>query len=357
MAEKKRKGKGLQLEKTFYDFSSSKRQDIIAEYGGASFAAKQINNWVFRNQTFTFGEMTNLSKYVREDLEKRSPVITGHIEKMLESRDKTRKALIRYPDGTAVECVSIPSVKRVTCCISTMAGCPGSCLFCASGQHGLIRNLSRGEMLSQFLLLAGAIGTYPTNVVLMGSGEPLLNYQETKGFLNMLNDPELADLGARRITVSTIGIPEGIIRLAEEELQFEIAFSLHHPVEKERNKLIPLSRKNPLAAVMEALLVYTRKTNRLPTFEYCLLAGINDSAQCARDTVRLARRVHAKVNLIPYNIYSGSFSPPDKETVNAFRDILKKEGVTVTVREQRGADIDAACGQLAGKAGSGKVKG
>ncbi|MFC1479192.1 23S rRNA (adenine(2503)-C(2))-methyltransferase RlmN [Planctomycetota bacterium] len=346
--KKKKEMKRSGPEKTFYDYSSSERLDIIEECEGASFVSGQINNWVFRKNVCSFSEMTNLSKWMRQELEEQSPVTTGHIEKMLTSRDNTQKGLVRFPDGTAVECVSIPSEKRITFCVSTMAGCPGKCLFCASGQHGLARNLSRGEMLSQYLLFSLAIKNYPTNVVLMGSGEPLLNFKETRGFLFILNDPKLADLGARRITVSTIGIPDGIIGLAKEELQFEIAFSLHHPVEKERKKLIPLSRKYPLAAVIEALLVYNRKTNRLPTFEYCLLAGINDSVNCARETARLAKRVHAKVNLIPYNRFSASFSPPDKDTVNAFKNILYQEGVTVTVREQRGADIDAACGQLAG---------
>jgi len=345
VAEKKRRGH----KKTLYDHSASERENIIADCGGRSFVSNQVNNWVFRKLVYEYEKMTNLSKPLRGELDSHFPIVTGHIEKTLTSADDTRKALVRYPDGTGVECVSIPSDKRVTFCISTMAGCPGRCLFCASGKHGFIRNLSRGEMLSQYLLLSESINDYPANTVLMGSGEPLLNFDETRGFLFILNDQKLADLGARRITVSTIGIPEGIIRLAEEELQFEIAFSLHHPDEKQRRKLIPLSRKYPLAAVIEALLVYRRKTNRVPTFEYCLLEGINDTLQCAHKTARLAKRVRAKVNLIPYNTFCDDFRPPDRDTVFTFRGILEQEGVTATIRRQRGADIDAACGQLAGR--------
>ena len=350
LAEKKKTGP----ETTLYDHLPSERLELINECGGASFSTGQINNWVFRNMVFEFKDMTNISKTVRNGLDLRTRVTTGHIETMLTSEDGTRKGLVRFPDGTGAECVSIPSGRGVTFCISTMAGCPGKCLFCASGSHGRIRNFTRGEMLSQYLLLSRAVETYPANAVLMGSGEPLLNFSETLGFLYMLNDPDLAGLGARRITVSTVGIPDAIIRLAQEEVQFEIAFSLHHPDEKERNRLIPLSRKNPTAAVIEALIVYTRKTNRLPTVEYCLLAGINDSPGCARKTARLVRRVRAKVNLIPYNRYSGPFRAPDPECVDAFRTILENEGITVTVRRQMGADINAACGQLAGNIHAGR---
>ena len=336
----------------YYDLNTEEQGQLLASCSAPRFTAGQIDTWVFRHMTSAIGQMTNISRQVADELQHKARILTGTPEQVLESADGTRKMLVRLGSRHAVECVSIPARERLTFCLSTMVGCPGRCVFCASGRQGLKRRLTRSEMLTQYLLLAEACERYPTNVVIMGMGEPLLNYDETVAFLRILNDPKRANLSVRRITVSTIGIPEGIYQLASEGLQLELAFSLHHPSPKARQKLIPLSRNYRFDDIMDALQFYSKKRNRKLTVEYCLLDGINDSITCARKTAEIARRLHAKVNLIPFNEFGARYRPPSTEMVLRFQDIVREAGVNATIRRQRGADIQAACGQLALRAGN-----
>jgi 23S rRNA (adenine2503-C2)-methyltransferase len=341
------KGYILAAKPNFYDLNEEEQGLLLEACDARSFVGGQIDVWVFDHRVCTFDGMTNIGKLVREKLHRKCRILSGKADTTLVSEDGTRKMLIRFGSKHAVECVAIPARERLTFCLSTMVGCPGRCLFCASGRQGLKRKLTRGEMLTQYLLLAEACERYPTNVVIMGMGEPLLNYDETVAFLRILNDEKRGNLGARKITVSTIGIPEGIYHLAEEGLQLELAFSLHHPSPKARQKLIPLSRNYRFDDIMDALQFYSKKRNRKLTLEYCLLDGINDSVTCARKTAEIARRLRAKVNLIPFNEFGGSYRPPSKDMILRFQDILREAGVNATIRRQRGGDIQAACGQLA----------
>ncbi len=335
----------MKSDSLYYDLSGREREQLVRDAGGASYTAGQIDKWVFRKLVFSFEDMTDIRKPVREGL-KSYPVISGSVRQKDEADDGTVKALLGLADGTLVESVSIPTRKRLTFCISTMSGCPARCQFCASGANGLDRKLSKGEMLEQFLVLSQLNSEYPSNIVMMGMGEPLLNYEETVGFCRMINNPEQGNVGARKITISTIGIPEGILRLANEGKQFEIAFSLHHPEQAGREKLIPIAKKYALDEIFSALQVYREKTGRNITLEYCLLHDINDSLTCAYKTAEIAGSMNAKVNIIPYNEVNPVYSKPDSRTIERFRSVLEERGVTATVRRSRGDSIKAACGQL-----------
>jgi len=334
----------MEERRSFYDLDEEERCAVVRECGGASYTEKQVHGWVFRRMTYAFERMTDIPGWVREELSRRFRIVPGELDAAAVSRDGTLKALVRFRDGVRVECVAIPLRAYWSFCVSTMAGCPVGCRFCASGKDGLIRRLSAGEMLAQYLLLARRVETYPRTVVLMGSGEPLLNFDEVWKFLSLLNHPDMGGLGARRITVSTVGIPRGIERLARGGKQFELALSLHHPRDAERRRIVPV--KHPLGEILEKLVFYRHMTGRIPTFEYCLLRGVNDSPACAREAADLAHRVPAKVNLIPYNDWNPRYTSSSPEVVDRFRKILASRGVPVTVRRRRGDDIRAACGQL-----------
>lgn len=338
----------------FFDLTADERRDFLAACEAPRYVHGILMKWIFGKMVFEVSEMTDLPKAGRAELKEKLRICEARVVIIQVSKDGTQKALVRYPDGQMVECVAIPANRRLTFCISTMAGCPVQCSFCASGKDGLLRKLTCAEMLDQFLLLSRQMGLYPTNIVLMGSGEPLLNYEHVQKFLALLNDPEVVNMGARKITVSTIGVAEGIERLAREGKQFELAFSLHTPWQKQREQLIPIAAKSPIPRIMEALKTYAEESGRLVTFEYCLLQGVNDSVEDAKEVARLAKQVRAKVNLIPFNLYEKRFSVPDEGSVEHFQDVLERSGVSATVRLRRGADIDAACGQLVAKKGAEK---
>lgn len=333
---------------SYYELTAADRAALLKECGAPHFASGQIDRWVFQRQIIDFEQMTDLAKPVRAALKDRIAIVPGAVTDRRDAADGTVKLLLRLGSNAPAECVAIPTRDRLTFCISSMSGCPVGCLFCASGAKGMQRRLSAGEMLGQYLHLAVDRKAAPTNVVLMGMGEPLLNYEAVVTFLRLLNNPRLANLGARHITVSTIGVPGEIARLADEKLQVELAFSLHHPVEARRRELIPGATQWPLAGVMESLFYYAQQTGRKITFEYCLIADVNDSISCARHTVELARMVRARVNLIPFNPHPGApFAAPDPAIVHRFQDIMEQSGIPVTIRRSKGADIAAACGQLA----------
>jgi 23S rRNA (adenine2503-C2)-methyltransferase len=299
--------------------------------------------------------MANLPGDMREKFSEkfeigRSKAIAAH-----HSRDGTVKLLLEMSDGARIETVGLPYADRFSCCLSTQAGCPIGCAFCASGQGGFVRNLGPGEIVGQLLSVqemanaeavrAGEDSRRVDHVIIMGMGEPLLNYEATVKAIRLLN--EEVGIGIRHITLSTVGFVPGILKLAEEKMQVTLAISLHAPADSLRRKLIPGMARWSIAEIIAAGREYLKKTGRRVTFEYCLLSGVNDGPAEARETARLLAGLNCHVNLIRYNPVSGlPFRAPKQERVQAFREILEKSGIQVTQRLQRGSDITAACGQL-----------
>ncbi|MDR3625021.1 MAG: 23S rRNA (adenine(2503)-C(2))-methyltransferase RlmN [Chlamydiales bacterium] len=315
------------------------------------FVASQIFDWVYKKQVLTFDEMLNIRKSFRalckEELA--FPVLEK-IKTEISDDKETYKTLWRLKDGRLVESVLICSEDRRTVCVSSQVGCPARCAFCASGKEGLIRHLSPAEILEQILHTERDLrqkGEKVSNIVFMGMGEPLDNYDTVVKTIRFLNDPSLMNMSQRRITVSTVGVIEGIYKLAEEDLKVNLVLSLHAPNQKIRQKIIPYARKYALEDVMKAMDHYAEKTKRDLTFEYTLIAGINDQVEHAEELATLVESRQCTVNLIPYNPVLGlRLVRPSFEVVSAFRDALDERGVINTCRYTKGDDIAAACGQL-----------
>ena len=292
--------------------------------------------------------MTDLPKDVRARLaaECAGPPLRL-VQQQSDTRDGTLKALARLTDGGhPIECVLLPDAKRVSVCLSTQAGCPMACAFCATGTQGLTRNLAAAEIVSQFLLLQSLSPRRITHVVLMGMGEPLLNYDATLKAIRILNAE--CGIAMRHITLSTVGIVPNIDKLADENLQLTLAVSLHAPNDALRTRLVPVNKTYPLERLMASCRRYAAQTGRRLTFEYVLLSGVNDEPQHARELAQLLGGTSAAVNVIPYNPTSVAepFQRPDTGRILAFRRILEDAGVVVTQRKERGRQIAAACGQL-----------
>jgi 23S rRNA (adenine2503-C2)-methyltransferase len=339
--------------------TSAELETLLEGMGQPRYRARQVRESVFRRSAGAFGEMTDLPSALREALGKALRVRSSTVERVQRSKDGTIKVLVLLEDGRRVESVLIPEGKRTTLCVSTEVGCPVRCVFCASGIEGLVRPLAAHEIVEQVLhargLLAADGGERDlTNLVLMGMGEPLLNYDATAAALKALRDPAGIGLGARRITLSTVGIVDGMDRLAAEGHPINLAVSLHAPDDATRTRIVPLNERYGVAEVVAAAKRYAKVTGRDVTFEYVLLAGVNDSDAQADLLAGLAAGAHVNVNLIPFNRVEGlPYEPPSEERVEAFSAILRKRGVTVHVRRRRGDDIDAACGQLRLKAEKG----
>ena len=333
---------------------------FVAQLGGKPFRARQLMNWMYKRGESSFDRMTDLAKDFRVQLTGRACIATPQIVTAQESADGTRKWLLRADPSQAFEMVFIPEPDRGTLCISSQVGCALDCSFCSTAQQGFNRNLSTAEIVGQVWLanreLSGSFAHDPerertiTNVVLMGMGEPLANFRNVVPALEIFLDDFGFDLSRRRVTLSTSGLVPQIYKLAERS-NVALAVSLHAPDDELRNELVPINRRHPIAELLEACWHYIDEQNgRSVTFEYVLLAGINDSPVQARALAKLLAGHPAKVNLIPFNPFPGTRyerSPP--ETVQRFRDELIRRGVLATVRRTRGDDIDAACGQLAGR--------
>jgi 23S rRNA (adenine2503-C2)-methyltransferase len=327
----------------------------MAEFGAEPFRARQLWHWIYRRGVTDFAAMTSLSKSFRDKLAARYVLQRPAISRALASVDGTRKWLLRFADGEEVETVHIPEEDRGTLCVSSQVGCTLTCSFCHTGTQRLVRNLTSEEIVGQVMIARDALGEWPspqddrqvTNIVLMGMGEPLYNYENVAAALKVVMDGEGLSISRRKITLSTSGVVP-MIRRCGAELAVNLAVSLHAVRDDIRDRLVPLNRKYPIAELLEACRTYPGASNaRRITFEYVMLKGINDSAADARELVRLVGGIPAKVNLIPFNPWPGApYDCSPDAAIKAFSDIVFAAGYSAPVRTPRGRDILAACGQL-----------
>ena len=317
--------------------------------GHAGYHARQVYRWIYRRGQTDLGQMTDLAKGLRSQLSEEFTVSTPRIIGDEVSTDGTRKLLLELKDGRRIEAVFIPDTPAMTFCVSTQVGCAMACAFCLTGKMGLARNLTAGEIAGQVRVLAAATGLLdkPFNIVLMGMGEPLHNYDSTMKALRLLHEEHGLAVSPRRVTLSTVGLVPELERLAQEPLMPNLAISLHATTETQRTALVPPNKKHPLASLIEACRKFPLKKRSRITFEYVMLAGVNDTPEDARRLTRLLAGIKAKVNLIPLNAAPGiAFDRPSDERVDRFARILAERYITVSVRKSRGRDIRAACGQL-----------
>ncbi len=334
------------IDLTFHELES-----LVVSLGEPPYRARQVWQWVWQKGCRDINAMTDVSKALRARLAEVAAIDWPRVAAVRESGDGTVKFLLELADGEAVEAVLIPEKDHYTACLSSQVGCAMGCAFCATGMMGFRRNMTPGEMLGQVLvarqyLLDRGVTLLLRNLVFMGMGEPLLNYENLVAALEALHHPQGLDFSSRRITVSTAGVVRHLLDLGRTGL-CSLAVSLHAPTQKLREKLMPGAAKVDLAELMDVLAQYPLKPRERLTFEYLLLDGVNDSVAEARELVRLLSRVKAKVNLIVFNPTPGlPYRPPSAERIAAFQEALKAKGLTATLRKSKGADIAAACGQL-----------
>jgi 23S rRNA (adenine2503-C2)-methyltransferase len=325
--------------------------------GVQKFHARQLYRWIYKRGVTDIDRMTDLSRTLRETLKAEVVVSTPKTVGDERSTDGTRKLVLELSDGKRIEAVFIPDTPSMTFCISTQVGCAMACGFCLTGRMGLVRHLTAGEIAGQVRVLAAATGMldHPFNIVLMGMGEPLHNYDNTMKALRMLHAEEGLAVSPRRVTLSTVGIVPALERLALEPLMPNLAISLHATTDEQRTELVPPNRKYPLADILDTCRRFPLKKRSRITFEYVMLAGVNDSLEDARRLARLLNGIKSKVNLIPLNPAPGiPYERPTDDRVDRFAQILAERHVTVSVRKSRGRDIRAACGQLIVEGGTKK---
>jgi 23S rRNA (adenine2503-C2)-methyltransferase len=334
------------------------REELLDEmrgFGAEPFRARQLWHWIYNRGATSFGAMTSLSKAFRAQLAEHFVVERPAVSRALKSTDGTQKWLLRFGDGNEAETVHIPEEDRGTLCISSQVGCTLTCKFCHTGTQPLVRNLAAAEIVGQVMIARDALGEWPspaedrqlTNIVLMGMGEPLYNYDDVAKALKIVMDGEGLSLSKRKITLSTSGVVP-MIRRCGEELQVNLAISLHAVRDELRDVLVPINRKWPIAELLQACRDYPSSSNaRRITFEYVMLKGVNDTPAEAKELVRLLRGIPAKVNLIPFNPWPGApFERSTDRAIKEFADIVFEAGYSAPVRAPRGEDIMAACGQL-----------
>lgn len=325
-------------------------EKITDELKASKFRARQIHNWIYLKSVKTIDEMTDLSKDFKEKFNQIAEVSNVKIKSKQVSRDGTIKYLIEYPDGNCVETVLMRFDNRanLTACVSSQVGCAINCAFCATGKRGFVRNLTAKEIVEQVLTIQRDTGLKVTNVVFMGQGEPLLNLDNVLKSLDIFNNS--FQIGARRITISTSGIIPQINKLADLKLQSTLAISLHAPNSDVRKRIMPVEKKYPMPELKKALKNYIEKTGRRITIEYVMIKDLNESIEAAKQTAGFLKDLKCNVNLIPYNsTEKDGFKKPDNSTIMKFKYVLEHSGKKVTIRLERGADIDAACGQLNSK--------
>ncbi len=338
--------------------TSLTREEVVGEFLAArqpAFRATQLLEWVYRKRARSFETMSNLPATLRAFLAGRFSLGTIETVRKLGSHDTTQKFLFRLADGQLIETVLIPASPalygeasdRRTLCVSTQVGCAYGCKFCASGLDGWKRNLRAGEIVEQILRVEEAAGEAVNNLVFMGMGEPLANYEQLLRAIGIINAPWGVGLGARHITVSTSGLAPQIRQLADQPLQIRLAISLHGATDEVRARIMPVNRKYPLAVLMDACRYYHSRKKQKLTFEYILIDGVNDTEEQACALANWASDLEAKVNLIPYNTVEGlAWTRPPVARQQAFQETLRSRGISATLRREKGHDIEAACGQL-----------
>jgi 23S rRNA (adenine2503-C2)-methyltransferase len=355
-------GRGSAALPGILDVPAAELREWLGERGQPPMRIQQVRRQVLAAHATSFQEMSDLPLALRSQLESAFQVFSTHVEKHLVASDGTHKLVLRLHDGGMIECVLIQDEGRATACISTQVGCGMGCVFCASGLNGVVRNLTSGEMLEQLVRLRNLVGTYATraaldrtgrltHIVVMGMGEPLANLDNLLEALGVAGDRNGLGIGARHITISTVGLPAKIRRLADLGKQYHLAVSLHAPNDPLRTRIVPTNDKTGIPAILEAATDFFEKTGRQVTFEYVVLGGLNDGADHARELARLLVGRKAHVNLIPWNDVEGlPYRRPAEEDLTRFIDTLRRSGISVKVRKRKGSEIDAACGQLRRKA-------
>lgn len=328
--------------------------DYFLNIGEKAFRAKQVYEWLWQKGVKDFDEMTNISLATRERLKKDFVINQIAVDQMQRSSDGTIKNAIKLYDNKVVESVLIPTSKRITACISSQVGCSLDCNFCATARLKRMRNLNPDEIYDQVVAIKEQSELYfdrpLTNIVFMGMGEPLLNYNNVIAAIDKITNPKGLGMSPKRITLSTVGIPKMIQKLADDEVKFNLAVSLHSGIDEIRSRVMPINEKNSLEDLAESLRYWYRKTKRKVTYEYVVWKGINDTQKDAQALVDFCKIIPSKVNLIEYNpIDDGEFQQASDEAIGIYVRLLEKNEISVTVRRSRGKDIDAACGQLANK--------
>lgn len=344
------------MERSIKTYSLDELQRLMEGLGQPAFRAKQLYEWLHAHHADSYDQMTNLPKSLRERLEEEHPLQGPSVVDLQVSRDSTRKYVLEMADGVRVETVGIPTyddagdVSRLTVCVSTQAGCPMQCTFCATGHEGLARSLSSDEIVDQVHRVQDDFGHRVSNVVAMGQGEPFLNYDATLAALRKLNEESGLNIGARHITLSTCGIIDGIDALSLEPEQFTLAISLHSAVQAVRDALMPKAQRYPLPALKEALQRYVERTHRRVSLEYLLIKDVNDSDEDLQAVVEFCRGLMCHVNLLPLNAVDGNgMQPASAQRLREWRDELERQHIGATIRVSHGSDIAGACGQLKNK--------
>lgn len=332
------------------NFRINELEKIVHDMGKPRYRARQIFSWIYGKCTQSFDEMKTLPKSLTDNLDKHYYINEIKLETHIKSSDGTEKFLFRLSDSNFVETVLISAKGRKTICLSTQVGCKFACCFCASGRKGFLRNLTSSEIIEQLLFLKCKMKYKITNYVFMGMGEPLDNYENTIKAIFIMNEKEGLAIGSRRITISTCGIIPAIDSLVSLGLQVNLSVSLHATDDKLRNELVPINRKYPLKDLIRACRHYVEKTGRVITLEYVLIKGKNHFPKDVEKLAAISKSLNAKINLIECNPVSGlKFEPPSGKDANLFKKKLLNKKVNVTLRRSKGADIKAACGQLAGE--------
>ncbi|WP_423740415.1 23S rRNA (adenine(2503)-C(2))-methyltransferase RlmN [Flavobacterium columnare] len=334
--------------------SKEELRTFFVSNGDKAFRGNQVYEWLWQKKAHKFEDMTSLSKATREMLEQNFVIQHIEVDQMQRSEDGTVKNAVRLHDGLVVESVLIPTETRTTACVSSQVGCSLDCNFCATARLKRMRNLEPGEIYDQVAAIDSESRLYYnrplSNIVFMGMGEPLMNYPNVMKAIDKITSPEGLGMSPKRITVSTSGISKMIKKMADDDVKFKLAVSLHSAVEEIRNKIMPFTKNFPLTDLREALEYWYKKTKSIVTYEYVVWKGINDDKRSIEALVKFCKYVPCKVNLIEYNpIDDGAFQQASEQSINQYIKALESVDVVVKVRRSRGKDIDAACGQLANK--------
>jgi 23S rRNA (adenine2503-C2)-methyltransferase len=344
----------LQAKRDIRKLKLDELKTFFAQHNEKAFRAQQVYDWLWNKSAKSFEQMTNLSVELRALLNEHFVINHIKVDKMQRSADGTIKNAVTLFDGMVVESVLIPTEKRITACVSSQVGCSLACKFCATARLKRQRNLSPDEIYDQVVAIkeqAELFFNRPlTNIVFMGMGEPLLNYQNVMAAIEKITSQKGLGIATKRITVSTVGIAKMIIKMAEDGVKFNLAVSLHAATNATRSSIMPINDTNSLEELGEALRYWYQKTKRKVTYEYVVWKGINDTEEHAKALLKFAKIVPSKVNLIEYNpIDDGEFQQASDQSLNRYMDLLEQHGITTRIRKSRGKDIDAACGQLANK--------